>query len=338
VKKNKLRIQLLGLVFLLSSNVSCITLGYYNRLAQHQAYILRAKTPIDRVLNDPMVSSEIKEKLTLVLEVRDFATKELGLKVGSNYLDYVALKEESVSFVVNAAEKYDLISYQWSYPIVGKLPYRGYPTKTEAEEEAKRMEKRGYDVFVRGVNAYSTLGWFDDPIFSSMLSLPSEKLVETIIHESVHATIFYKDDADFNERLATFLGGEGAKLFYLSRKQPETAKKIDDDKVKQFAFSKVMAEETTKLRAWYKDSLSQVKEEGEKERLKAEKLSELKNKLMAMKYATAASQLNNARLMLISTYNGDDEGFQKLYSKFSSFKELIERLKTLKHSKDLQSL
>ncbi|MCB0347844.1 MAG: aminopeptidase [Bdellovibrionales bacterium] len=325
------------LVFLLYSNVSCIPFGYYNRLAQHQTDILRAKTPIKTVLNDSTISDENKEKLKLVLEVRKFASENLGLEVGSNYLDYVPLKEDAVSFVVNAAEPYALVSYNWRYPIVGKLPYKGFPTKKEAEEEAKQMESKGYDVFVRGVSAYSTLGWFDDPIFSSMLSLSKERLVETIIHESVHATIFYKDDADFNERLATFLGTEGAKLFYQSKQQNDIVAKINRDKEDLLRFNTFIAKEIHDLDNWYKTVLNKVESLEQKKLQKKKRLEQLQDKIVAEGFTKdKPKDINNAKLLLFSTYQGNKDLFINLYAKFNSFKDLIEYLKTVKHSKDIK--
>lgn len=324
--------------FLLCSNIACIPFGYYNRLAQHQTYILRSKVSIDSVLKDPAVNEDIKDKLRLVLEVREFASKHLGLEVGSNYLDYVPLKEDAVSFVVNAAEPFKLETYTWSYPIVGKLPYKGFPTKQEADIEASLMKKDGYDVFVRGVSAYSTLGWFDDPIFSSMLSLSSQRLVETIIHESVHATVFYKDDADFNERLATFLGTEGAKLFYQQKQQLDMVRKIEKEKQELQKFNTFITKEFEDLKHWYEDVLSKVDSIDKKHIEKRKRLAIIEEKIIKQGFTNDKTvQLNNAKLMLYSTYQGDKVQFTKLYARFNSFKELITYLKTVKHSKDLFS-
>ncbi len=322
--------------FLLFSNIACIPFGYYNRLAQHQTYILRAKVSIDSVLNDPVTTEDVKSKLRLVLEVRKFAKDTLGLKVGSNYLDYVPLKEDAVSFVVNAAEPFELKTYTWSYPIVGKLPYKGFPTKLEAEAEASLMKKEGYDVFVRGVSAYSTLGWFDDPIFSSMLNLSDQRLVETIIHESVHATIFYKDDADFNERLATFLGTEGAKLFYQAKHQDDMIKTIDAEKQELLKFNTFIIKEISDLKKWYEDVLSKIDSMDEKKTEKKQRLAILEQKIIKRGFTkNNALQLNNAKLMLYSTYQGDREQFTRVYANFNSFRDFIDHLKTIKESKNL---
>ncbi len=288
------------------------------------------------MLADPKISEDVKTKLKIVLEVREFAEQQLGLKVGSNYLDYVPLQEDAVTFVVNAAEKYELKTYYWSYPIVGKLPYRGYPSKTDAEKEASSMKNKGYDVFVRGVSAYSTLGWFDDPVFSSMINMPVERLVETIIHESVHATVFYKDDADFNERLATFLGIEGAKLFYQFKKQPQMVEKIETDKKSQIKFAEFMNQEFETLKAWYINVLKQVEDPLQKDKQKQLRLDEISDRLLkAGVVKEKPVGLNNARLMLFSTYRGNTDDFTKLYSSHKSFKDLIAYLKTVKHSKDI---
>ena len=128
-------------------------------------------------------------------------------------------------YVVTACEPYDLIPYQWSFPIVGDFSYKGFFEKKKALKEAEYLEKEGYDIDIGEVNAWSTLGWFKDPVMSSMLQKTEGQLASLLIHELTHGTIFVKNDVQFNENLASFIGDKGALLF-LKHKYPEDSKVI----------------------------------------------------------------------------------------------------------------
>tara|TARA_B100001248_G_scaffold262728_1_gene261732 strand:+ start:6619 stop:7623 length:1005 start_codon:yes stop_codon:yes gene_type:complete len=303
MKKSK-PIQSFALVFLLFSNSGCISLSYINDLAQHQARILRSQESIEKVLAEKKYDEKTREYLILAKEVLAFVPK-LGLQAKGNYQDYVQLKNDSVSYVVNAAEKFRLQGYQWNYPIVGKLPYKGFPEKEDALKEAEKMKNKGFDVYVRGVSAYSTLGWFKDPIFSSMLSLPKEAFVETLIHEIVHANYFKKGDADYNEQLASFIGYRGALKFFEERGNKTAIEKLQAKWHDAKIFSDFIAHEISDLRNWY-DSQKDLDEEGKNSRLQAIQKRFAAKVIPLLKSesykAFAKIDLNNARLLLFGTY------------------------------------
>ena len=158
-----------------------------------------------------------------------------------------------VTYVVSAAPKDELVAYKWWFPIVGSLPYKGFPEPTGAHAEADELNKKGLDAYIRGVSAYSTLGWFSDPILSSMLEYKDYDLVDTIIHETVHATIYIKSEADFNERLAVFIGHKGTEAFYRQREgqDSKTLKAMADDTYDERLFSEFIFGEMHDLEAWY---------------------------------------------------------------------------------------
>jgi predicted aminopeptidase len=194
--------------------------------------LLNKRVPIEDVLKDPKIKPEIKRKLRLAQKAEQFAEQELGLKPTDNYESYVELNRPYVVYAVNASYKNRLEGYTWHFPIIGDVPYKGFFSLEDAKEEEKLLLKKNLDTYLRGVTAYSTLGWFDDPILSSMMSYSDHYLVETIIHETVHATIYIKDNADFNEQLASFLGAKGAEKFYLKHEGPDskTLKNIKKEK------------------------------------------------------------------------------------------------------------
>jgi len=192
---------------------------YYLKSAYHQAKLLKSRVDIEEAIKSSTLSQENKQKLLLATEARVFAENSLKLKKTKNYTSFVQLDRPYVSYILRAAPIYELKHYLWSFPIVGDLPYKGYFSEEEAKSAAKDFSHKEYDTYVRGVTAYSTLGYFNDPILSSMLRYQNHDLVNTIIHETVHATIYIKNNADFNERLATFIGNKGAELFYLKKRR-----------------------------------------------------------------------------------------------------------------------
>ncbi|NJL24961.1 MAG: aminopeptidase, partial [Calothrix sp. SM1_5_4] len=189
----------------LAGAVGCHT-GYYLHGAYNQSKLLHQRRPIEHALRDSRLSEESKRKLRLVQEVKKFAEEDLKLKPSRNYTTFVQLDEPYVTYIVQASDAWELKPYLWHFPLVGKVPYKGYFRKALAEEEAAGFDRSKYDVFVRGVSAYSTLGWLQDSVLSSMLRYDDTDLVETIIHETLHTTLYIKSAAEFNERMATFMG------------------------------------------------------------------------------------------------------------------------------------
>lgn len=309
--------SLLTLLFL-----SSCQMGYLIKSAYNQLDLISSRQPIEKALQDPLLSAEEKRKLELSLEVRQFAEKELQLNVKKNYSTFVKLDRPYVSYVVSASPKWKLESFQWSFPFVGKMPYKGFFNENEALEEDKEMKEKNYDTYVRGVSAYSTLGWFSDPLLSSMLSSSDHDLVNTIIHESVHATLYIKNAAAFNERLATFLGNKGMERFYLQKEgeKSSTLAKVRDENFDDQAFSTFMSRELDTLEKWYqtlpeserKEELRESRFQKIRENFDSELLPQLKTDGWK-KFSNA--KLNNARLVVFKTYFQDHADFEKLWQK-----------------------
>ena len=182
-------------------------------------YLCRAR-PLETLL-EPTGNPEEDERNRVFVErvhdIRYFAQYELGLNVGRNYTRYVAIDRDFLAAVVSASAKDSFTTHLWRYPIVGALPYRGYFNVEGARRQRERLEARGLDVWVRGVDAFSTLGWFRDPVFTFMRNYRVDRLADLIIHESLHATVWLRGQGHFNEELADFVGRKGAKLYIISR-------------------------------------------------------------------------------------------------------------------------
>ena len=180
------------------------------------AYNARAVS-IERALQRQDLEAEVESFLRLVREVRLFAVEELGLAADKNYSRYVELEREYLVDVVSAAQPDSLTAHLWRFPLFGSFPYKGYYVRSDALREARRLERKGLEVWVRKVDAFSTLGFFSDPVYSFMRGYGPFEIANLIIHEQTHATVFIKNQVQFNEELATFVGWEGALAFLRSR-------------------------------------------------------------------------------------------------------------------------
>jgi predicted aminopeptidase len=209
-----------GLAVLIAGLPGC----YYLNQAKGQADIVLNSRPIEDVYADPGLSEARARKLDLVLAARRFAEEDLGLKPSRNYTTYFDLGRGAVTYVVSACRPDAFVPHLWWFPIVGSLPYKGYFSEEDAEAEAAALRADGWDVTVGESAAYSTLGWFTDPVFSSMLSMSDASLASTVIHELVHGTIYVPDHSDFNESLATFVGRQGALQLLANRHGRDSAR------------------------------------------------------------------------------------------------------------------
>jgi len=190
---------------------------YGARQGYGQVRIVWEARPIEDYMNDPQFPDSLKNKLKLIQEIRKYAIDSLGLKDTKNYKTLFDQQGQEIMWVVQACEPFQLKPKMWDFPIVGSMPYKGFFEKQKALDEKARLEKDGYDISIRNPGGWSTLGWFTDPILSDMLKRNEGDLASLIIHEMVHATIFIKDNVDFNENLASFVGDTAAYYFLASR-------------------------------------------------------------------------------------------------------------------------
>jgi len=190
---------------------------YVLRAGYEEAKILWRRQPIERLLQDPHLDEATRSKLELALAVRAFAIESLHLRGGSSYTTYAQVDADQVVHVVTAAERFRLAAYTWWFPIVGRVPYKGYFSEAAAQAEASALEQDGYDTSVRPSVAFSTLGWFADPLLSTVLRYDRVTLADVIIHELLHNTTFISSHAEFDESFANFVGHRGAILFFSTR-------------------------------------------------------------------------------------------------------------------------
>jgi predicted aminopeptidase len=202
------------LIFVLSG---CNTLSYYTQAVHGEYEILAHRQSVDKLIANPKTPAKLKQQLELVQQLRAFAKAELKLPIDKNYEKYVDIHRKYVVWDVQAAPEFSLEPKTWRYPFVGRLAYRGYFSEKSARECGGRLAKEGFDVYVDGVDAYSTLGWFKDPLLSTFIDTSEPELAELLFHELGHKRVFAAGDTDFNEAFATTVGEEGTRRWLRSK-------------------------------------------------------------------------------------------------------------------------
>ena len=195
----------------------CRTLSFYGQAIKGQYQLLAHRQPIEKLVADSNTSARLKSQLQLLQNLRAFAGKELKLPVDGHYTKYVDVHRRFVVWNVEAAPEFSMEPKTWWYPLVGSLSYRGYFSERSASNYGAALHHKGYDVFVGGVDAYSTLGWFKDPVLNTFIFNPEPDLAETIFHELGHQRVFARSDTDFNEAFAMTVGEEGARRWLRSK-------------------------------------------------------------------------------------------------------------------------
>jgi predicted aminopeptidase len=188
--------------------------------------ILGARRPLSEVVLDPDTDPRTRDVLTFVMEARTFAIDELGVEAGESYTSFVERGSDTLALVLSAAYRDRLLPRTWWFPIVGHVPYRGFFDEGDALEAQERLEAEGFDTYLRPTSAFSTLGWFDDPLLSSALGFDEIEAVTTVIHEMAHEHLFVPSRVRFNESYANAVGRAGAAEFFCNRPGggPDTVK------------------------------------------------------------------------------------------------------------------
>ena len=202
---------------ILGSVISGCSPFYVIRAAYEEGKILWRREPIPQYLEKAAVGPDTQDKLKLVLAVREYARDVLKLNVGGSYSSYSYVDRPDLSYILTAAPRTELRPYTWWFLIVGRVPYKGYFSKEDADAAAEALEAEGYDTNIRTAAAFSTLGWFDDPLLSHLLRYDKVMLAEVIFHELFHNTVYVKGAGAFNESAANFVGGRSAINFFRDR-------------------------------------------------------------------------------------------------------------------------
>jgi predicted aminopeptidase len=291
---------------------------YISGLGWHQARVSLRSVPIQEVLSDDRVPPEVQEKIRFVQEVKRYGEDRLGLKRTKSYSTFYELKGP-VLYVVTASEKDRLKAHSWTFPIVGRVYYKGFFTQEEALREQRALDRKGYDTYLRPSEAYSTLGWLKDPIFSSMLKWDNGTLANLILHEMVHATAYFKGNNDFSEQIATFIGNQGSVEFLVDRcgpGSPEVARAVESQE-DDLLFSLWIERAFERLSAYYSGAISrEEKLTGRAEIFLAleEDFRRMQPRFKTKGYRSfGLTPLNNAVLLAHRQYFDRQESFERLH-------------------------
>jgi len=270
----------------------------------------------------PLEQIDNKDFVRLVKDIRAFAMDELGLKESKNYTRFVQLDRDYLAAIVSASAKDSFSRYEWNFPVVGSMPYKGFFNVEDARKERAKLEKKDLDVWIRGVDAFSTLGWFKDPLYSYMVDYSTDRLADLIIHELVHATVFIKGQVKFNEELAEFIGTEGARLFIVSRfgEDSDEYRQIYSSDKNSENYVAFLQELIAELDVLYAKEISREEKLAEKERIiKAakERFNAEYDNLFSNDNYRGFSELpiNNAYLELYRLYHTPDNFYEDLYER-----------------------
>jgi len=294
---------------------SGLTGCYYLQAANGQWQVLRKREPIAEILEDESTPAELAERLRLVQAARGFSIDELALPDNGSYRTYADIEREFVVWNVFAAPEFSLEPRQWCFPVAGCVSYRGYFSRDAAYRKSARLEKRGYDVAVGGVSAYSTLGNFDDPVLSSMMQWDDVRLVAVLFHELAHQVLYIKGDSAFNESFATAVEEFGVGRWLQSNGREGDIDVYRERRELRQALMGLVATARDDLSGYFESALS----DDEKRRLKAARLRQLSAEAESV-LAEAGHQgggwlsgdLNNARLISMTLYEGRLPAFRRL--------------------------
>ncbi len=316
---------------------SCYLMKQGVNLLKYQS---RAKS-IDKMLKKDDLSPELRDFLLLVKEIRSYAMDTVGLKKNKNYSTFVQVERDHMVDVVVAsrADAFDL--YKWGFPFFGKFPYKGFFDRKDAEKEAAKLEKKGYDVNIGQADAFSTLGFFADPVYSFMKDYSVFGLASLIIHEQTHATMYVKNQTQFNEELASFVGNEGG-LSFVKQKFGDTSDQYRAAvlSLKEYAtYIDLLRSLYKELKAMYETDISRDQKLARKEEIinafRARVAMEYDSLFETQRYKKIDQmRINNAVLASKMTYNLDLSLFYELYDKKGKdLRATVAELKKLKKVK-----
>lgn len=295
----------------------CASLTYYTQSVTGHLKLMAGREPIEDMVASPETSPELREKLQTVQTVRSFASNRLGLPENRSYLYYTQLDRPYAVWNVVAAPRFALEPRRWCFPIAGCVSYRGYFDRDKAAAKARELKAEGLDTAVLGATAYSTLGWFADPVLSPMLDMPETELAGLIFHELAHQRLYVPGDTAFNEAFASVVEETGVERWVQDRGRPEQAAEWRARRDDRAAVTDMLLDARNGLAALYErsDTLS----EAALARRKAGILSGLRDRYRALARMSdagslggLAEDLNNAHLAMVGAYRGGAPAFRQL--------------------------
>ncbi|HSD96952.1 MAG TPA: aminopeptidase [Sulfuricaulis sp.] len=328
----------LALILLTTVLSGCASPLYYTQAVSGQIELLMKRRPVEEVVADPATSPETRRQLELVQRVRDFASQELALPDNYSYRTYADLERPFAVWNVYAAPELSLEPKRWCFLVAGCVPYRGYFARDQAEQFAASLKQKGYDVYVGGVLAYSTLGWFNDPLLNTFIQRPEADLAGLLFHELAHQKIYVSGDSAFNESFATVIELEGVKRWFQQSGNAKEAEAYRQKIQRREEFAALVQKHRARLKEIYDSTVS----DAEKRAAKARVFEELRDDYEKLKSGWNGDavfdswfkqDLNNAHLAAIGLYSRYVAVFQKLLAQqagnLAAFYGAVEEIKSM---------
>jgi len=325
-----------GLALMLAlSAAGCGSLAYYAQAAHGQFSLLAEARPLDDWIGDPSADPALKHKLEAVRAIRRFAVAELGLPDNGSYTTYAQLDRPYVLWNVVAAPELSLKPHQWCFPVAGCVDYRGYYHQQAALDYGHQLQAEGYDVQVVGVPAYSTLGWFDDPVISTFIKYPEGELARLIFHELAHQVVYARGDTPFNEGFAVAVEEIGVERWLAARGDERLIAAYRRFEARRHDFLDLLDRYRDQLEANYGSDATDAQKRARKQQL----FDALRADYAVMKaqrwqgYAGYdrwfAMPLSNAHLALVGAYHDLVPAFKALFARSGDFPTFYGEVKAL---------
>ena len=317
--------------------IGCSTAKYYSHAAVGHLQLTTGLTPIQKVIEQEETNKELRRQLELVTELRDFAENKLSLNVGKAYSKYKHLDRSAAVWVVYAASPFSTKLQSWKYPIVGEYQGRGFFKERMAKEYSAKLHSQGFEVYAGKAIAYSTLGWFSDPLLSTLLDDSDEELAETLFHELAHRTYYLKGDTMFNESFATAFAQNSVQLWLKEKGEEKRLEKYRKKLKRRDEFRSLLQEIKNKLSLIYKNTNNDS--EAILQKRKQDAIQSFKATCTALrkKWNSPKSleswideEVNNAKIAALSVYLFKVPYFNRLWDQASQNpKTYLEMVKTL---------
>lgn len=315
-RRRAVRLRQAVIVLATLSQSACASINYYAHAVSGQLNLLAKRAPIVALTENPETPEALRQRLHTVIDIRAFASRALHLPDNGSYRTYVDLGRPYVVWNVFATPEFSLTPKRWCFPLIGCVSYRGYFAQQRAERYASYLDNEGYDTYVGGARAYSTLGWFADPVLNTMLEQPTANLAGLIFHELAHQRLYLKGDVGFSEAFAVALEREGTRRWLQSQGSVEAREAYEWSLAQRREFLELIEATRQRLEGLYAQALDVVEKRASKAQILWELRATYRQRQELGKLADYegwfTTELNNAKLAAVATYYQLVPAFERL--------------------------
>lgn len=328
-------VRLITILLLLVGVTACSNFSYYRQAVMGQMELLSARRDFKDVFSDENVTQNVKDKIKLAEEILRFADLEIGLPVDDTFSTYADVKRPFVVWNVFAAKPYSINLETYCFPVAGCVAYKGFFSKHEAKDFADGLKETGYETYMGGVAAYSSLGWFSDPLMNTFIHRSETSLAALIFHELAHKIIYVEDDTVFNESFAVTVERYALERWLVSRNQSNTYDQYIARQKRQASVIELILKTRSLLSEVYKSDKGE-----DREKRKGDIIDSLQDNYAVLKQSWREghefefwmeNDINNAKLGAVGAYQTWVGSLVKLLDQSGDFNTFIEKVHSLKN-------